>query len=353
MIDESPPYASWRMSRWAPTPRTIGDEQLLDMFVDLMHRLIERLHDVFWIDGIDKQIFGIELPRVPAPHLGESLPADTRAELRAKAIEMKAWQCIKAVHEYAVKGIPHEQMRMYHVNQHARKITSLLRTVHHDKGAFLEEIVFMSEARCEVGRAYGKVSVESLVALADVDARTVRNAMAAGELVFKKNGPIVEFDPASARQWLAGRRGYVPTKPIVRTNDLNEIQTPAEFGQFVANIRAKIQEQSDTSEPPVDAKAIAALESGLFTLPLDLAFPLADYYGINRETFLKSVMRVFFPAQYSLLAPQVSATLSGAAASSAGLAALGGGSLAAGDEGTAVVIGAGAAATTSTERNYR
>jgi hypothetical protein len=46
--------------------------------------------------------------------------------------------------------------------------------------------------------------------------------------------------------------------------------------------------------PAADGRALAELESGVFGLPLDAVFPVADFYRLPRREFLACVMRVFF-----------------------------------------------------------
>jgi hypothetical protein len=52
----------------------------------------------------------------------------------------------------------------------------------------------------------------------------------------------------------------------------------------------------------VNQDAINQLESGVFTLPLDAVFPIADFYQVSRKEMLECVMRVFFSEELSMLA---------------------------------------------------
>ncbi|MBP0590365.1 hypothetical protein J8I87_11705 [Paraburkholderia sp. LEh10] len=291
---------SWR--GWELTPRSIDEEQLQSLFVDLLVHTLKSLDDVFGETGLDKRLFQFEIPPLGPSYLGQPLDIDVRHRIQQQLPKLDAWKCIKAIYDFGVKGMPDEGGHsMYDINKFGRRITALFSAVYPDKAKLLNDLVFLSEGRLELERPLGRVTVETLVALAGVDARTVRNAMAAGDLAFKKDGALVEFDPSSARQWLVGRRGFVPTKPLVRRVDVDNINTQAEFAQLLTDIRVKLNADGINTEPPVDPVAMTSLERGLFTLPLDSAFPLADYFGIRREPFLKCVMRVFFPAQYALL----------------------------------------------------
>jgi hypothetical protein len=88
--------------------------------------------------------------------------------------------------------------------------------------------------------------------------------------------------------------------------NLEEITGPAEFGAFLSAQRTKIGLVGDENKlavfhPSVDARAILEIESGVFKLPIDTVFPIADFYQIDRKRFLACVMRVFFGEQLSAL----------------------------------------------------
>lgn len=55
------------------------------------------------------------------------------------------------------------------------------------------------------------------------------------------------------------------------------------------------------SHPAVTQQTISELEAGVFALPLDAVFPIADYYLLDRKKLLKCVMRVFFNDEMRLL----------------------------------------------------
>lgn len=297
---------AWQRGDAALTPRSVSDEQLFLMFIDLFSRSINYIDAIFGCHtDIDIQLFEVRLPDLGLAHLGDPITPGTRERLYQLIPNQPAWKCMKALHQYGVKGIRDaDGIRMRDAHEYAHKIVQLFTAVYPDRASLFNDILFLSEARSELEHPFGSVTVERLAALADVDARTVRNAMAAGDIAFKKNGPLVEFVPAAARQWLAGRRGFIPTRPSVLTSDVEQIQTQAEFGQFLASINATLKAENIGAEPPVDSKAMKDLESGLFNLALDSVFPLADYFGVKREAFLKCVMRVFFPAHYHVLASQ-------------------------------------------------
>lgn len=143
--------------------------------------------------------------------------------------------------------------------------------------------------------------------LANVDIRTVRNAMSAGELRGTKADGETLIDIDSARAWLLGRKGYRPT---IRTADtqstLSDQKTPERLGAYLKMVREqRIGMDFDQDErlgnlglKPID---IQEIESGIFRKPIDHAKALADYYCIPRGEFLWKVMELFFYEEMSLL----------------------------------------------------
>ncbi len=148
------------------------------------------------------------------------------------------------------------------------------------------------------------IHLDKLALLAEVDIRTVRNAISAGELSAVKRNDIVHpgiyVDNSTARRWLQGRRGFKPTVFHGRASQhIEHIGSPSEFGAFLTARRNELG--LDVSEnklvplcPGVDAKSIVTIEAGVFALPLSAVNPIADFYQLNRKTFLSCVMRVFF-----------------------------------------------------------
>jgi hypothetical protein len=51
----------------------------------------------------------------------------------------------------------------------------------------------------------------------------------------------------------------------------------------------------------VTAEALKKLEQGVFELPLDAVFPLAEFYALDAKAFLETVMRVFYRAELDVL----------------------------------------------------
>lgn len=149
------------------------------------------------------------------------------------------------------------------------------------------------------------IELTKLADLANVDERTVRNAISAGELT--GSGKPVFINNQSARLWLRNRRGYRPTQvPSDESASFADVRTPLEFGAFLKAQYERLYADSERASvipmhPAIGADTLAALEAGVFNLPLDTASVLADFYQLERGLFLIKVMEVFFSDElYSL-----------------------------------------------------
>jgi hypothetical protein len=152
------------------------------------------------------------------------------------------------------------------------------------------------------------ISADKVAMLANVEVRTVRNAISAGDLIVTKVEGKTWVNNQSARRWLSGRRGFKPTRVSGKdVLDISRVGTAAEFGSAIAERRKELGLPSVSSKesglpPMINADIIALIENGSFNLPLDLVFPLADYYQVDRKEMLGAVMRVFYPEQMLVLA---------------------------------------------------
>lgn len=231
-----------------------------------------------------------------------------------------AWRELSALYEYAINGVVDSEYdtqyadRSYIVTNGAA-IIEVLSSGEGRLSPEWTEIYTMGDGRfCLDGGE--RISLLKLALLARVDLRTVRNAASAGHLVTCKEEKMLEQDTvfaenASARRWLLGRKGF---KPTLLTNlereQIGEINSPSGFGSFLAQQRKDVEEVLDAADiakrsvnhPSVNQGAINQLESGVFTLPLDAVFPIADYYQVSRKEMLECVMRVFFSEELSMLA---------------------------------------------------
>lgn len=258
-----------------------------DLFKDfclLTREAMESLEGHFGITNVYNQV------------LGNS--GDTAQEEKALR-GSRAWTTLCVLHDYALLGRldghdPHD------VVIDGASVLALVTTENHRPDEAWSRIVAMGDARFALDTGED-VELGRVALLAHVDVRTVRNAVSNGELLAAKEAGLQFIDNATARRWLAGRRGFKPTEVDdgSLTLAIGSVSTPAEFASLLKTKRKQLgMDQGDAKltvmHPSVSAAALAQLEAGVFAMPLDTVFPLADFYQLPRKDFLACVMRVFF-----------------------------------------------------------
>lgn len=256
----------------------------------------EALEARYSISGVCSQIFGDDADDAKAQeHLRKSW----------------AWATLQAIYDYAVHGIrpsaEHDGESSLVIN--ASDVLKLASSEDYWPSKEWDNIIWMGDGRFGLDEG-SPIHLEKVALLAKVDVRTVRNAISSGELVsFKKDvdGEIF-IENASARRWLLGKKGFKPTvlQDDSAHNELGHVQTPADFGLFLAAQKKRIGIDQAGSKlvpryPCARPDTLAELESGVFNLPLDAVFPVADFYQLHRKEFLECVMRVFFPDELQML----------------------------------------------------
>lgn len=278
-------------------------EVLFESYFRALDEVLGSFEDMFLVEGIRAKVFGIE--ESAAVSLGSE---EFRQEARNQVRTSFAWGRLEALRDYAQDGLlsgdgdVDQATAVMEATEIIRLVTSEL----YGPSESWHEIVKRADARFLLDDGQ-PIRPEYVAILANVDVRTVRNAISSGELIAKKhdNGTFVEH--SSARNWLHGRRGFTPTKIVGSTaHKLSEISTPAAFGAFLTTQKVLLGLQTDAKKfvpfhYAVDGKSLADLEAGSFRLPIDAAFPLADFYRVDRKEFLACVMRTFFPAQLSTI----------------------------------------------------
>lgn len=230
----------------------------------------------------------------------------TEEESKAKLRASRPWATLSTLYDYAVDGVDHgEEPEDFVID--GSDVLKLVSTENHTPSKEWEDIVTMGDGRfaLDTGEI---IDLYRVALLANVDIRTVRNAASSGDLVLYKQNDMLYVENASARRWLMGRRGF---KPTVMNNEaqnlsLASVNSPAEFGVFLVCQRKRINLDSDDGKlvvfhPSVKPQAIIELEAGVFTLPLDAVFPIADFYQVSRKELLECVMRVFFYEEMRIL----------------------------------------------------
>lgn len=234
-----------------------------------------------------------------------------------------AWRELSALYEYAINGVVDPEYDVNHTDRsyivtNGAAIIEVLSTGIGRLSPEWTEIYTMGDGRFALDGGEN-ISLIKLALLARVDLRTVRNAVSSGQIATCKQEKALEQDTvfaenASARRWLLGRKGF---KPTLRTNldreQIGDINSPSGFGAFLVQQRKEVEEMLDAADiekrsvnhSSVNQEAINQLESGVFALPLDAVFPIADYYQVSRKAMLECVMRVFFSEELSMLASDV------------------------------------------------
>lgn len=163
-------------------------------------------------------------------------PLETlKDQLRAS----NAWLTLSALFDYAVDVVQFD-LHAEDIVVGGAEVLSLATSENACPCDEWHQIVAMGDGRFALD-AGDSVVVEKVALLANVDVRTVRNAISAGELGAEKVGGVTLIENASARAWLLTRKGFRPTVLGDNvTTSMESVATPAEFGTFLRRQRAKI-----------------------------------------------------------------------------------------------------------------
>ena len=265
-------------------------EQLFENFFHAAKGTLEALEQQFAIEGVLDQVFGKDA---------------SEEEAKAKLQASLPWATLWFLYDYAFDGIDHGQHPTDIVIGGA-DVIQLVTSENYRPSEEWDQIIAMADGRFALDDG-SSLEVRKLALLANVDIRTVRNAISAGALICpdKETGYV---ENSSARRWLHDRRGFKPTATTDRYDRLTlaVVDTPLGFGAFLVNQRKRIGlENADdklvASHPSATPHAISQLEAGIFALPLDAVFPISDFYQVDRKEFLECVMRVFFYEERQML----------------------------------------------------
>lgn len=269
---------------------------LEEMFGDILictQAAMSSLESLFGVTGLYIQILGEDTER-------------EAEQLRGSP----AWATLRRLHDYALFGRLNG-WEPIDIVVDGSNVIQLVSSENHRPGEGWQRLVAMADARNGLDQG-DDIELGRMALLASVDVRTVRNACSAGELPGKKENGKVFIENGAARRWLAARRGFTPTEVVQYETDLPvaQVKTPADFGALLKRQRENAAAGDAVSRPPVrhpsfDAGTLAQLESGVFALPLDAVFPLADFYGLPQHAFLECVMRVFFRTELDAIIEHV------------------------------------------------
>jgi len=274
-------------------------EKLFKDYFGCLDAMVTNLERRFFITGIRSQLFGAEPPDGESPVGGE---IQSREETYVR--ESLAWNAVDCLADYALDGRLNGQ-DPGDILVGGQDILDCLPRLMTPFSQWCS-IVELADAR--FGLDSGEpLDPEALALLGNVDVRTVRNAISASELVATKVKGKTSIDHISARSWLSGRRGFKATNfDGPESLNFSAISTAPAFGKFLVAQKERLGLETSATKPvvghpAVDAKTFSELESGVFKLPIDAVFPLADFYQVDRKAFLSCVMRTFFPEQLSAI----------------------------------------------------
>ena len=276
-------------------------EKLFDDFFHAAMGTLESLEQHYQVQGVVDQVFGA----------GSTLHENT-SQAKEKFRGSYAWAELSALYEYAINGVTSDLDGPESIVINGSDVILLASSEEWRPSSEWNEIIAMGDGRFALDDGQD-ITINKLALLARVDVRTVRNAISAAHLSANKKQTLMEgeqicVENASARIWLKGRKGYRKTVGSIRDTEkaLESVDNPTAFASFLSSQRERLNLDGDPGKlvvfhGSVDSKAIAQLEIGIFSLPLDAVFPLADFYRLNRKEFLDCVMRVFFAEELALL----------------------------------------------------
>lgn len=273
----------------------ISKDQLFNDFYSTTVEVVALIESTFGLP--DRHISGLIFEN----------PTDDKKQSNAKEVleTSDAWKTLSHLYDYAVDGVLHgngytdiEEAACELVIGGA-EIISLITTENMEPDQQWDTIISMGDGRFALDTG-SDIEIVKLALLADVDIRTVRNAVSAGELKAEKVNNIVHISNQSAISWLGNRRSFKPTRFISSVKpELKSIKSPAELGAFLHGRRESLALAQNSAD--IDASDIKHLESGAFKLPLSAVRSLADFYQIPEDELLSTIMKVFFPEQLRLI----------------------------------------------------
>ncbi|MET0029674.1 MAG: hypothetical protein ABW101_18735 [Candidatus Thiodiazotropha sp.] len=273
-------------------------ESLFNNFFDTAAEVFPLIEAEFGLESgsICDQLFGINKDALQTPK-GDEVA-------RGHVKSLPAWSALEELYDYAVDGLLHPAGEYSASDSattvviRAADILKLLQSENVGPSDDWFEVLELGDARFGLDDG-NNIELNRLALLAGVDHRTVRNAVSARELETEKFQGRTYILNKSALKWLRTRKGYTPTRYLSDAEkDLSSVSSATEFGAFLADQRKKVElDETDASSSFVNAETLAEIEAGVFTLPIDSVYALADFYMVERNDLLDAVMRIFFAEQ--------------------------------------------------------
>lgn len=269
-------------------------EELFEDFFRATQQVLPTFESLFEVTGLVDQVLGT------ADEDPES-EERARAKLRASA----AWQTLAELYDYALDGVVANDPVDTVLS--AADVLKLVTSNQHGPSAAWDRVLAMGDGRFALDDG-DDLTPQKIALLAGVDPRTVRNAISAGEMVAHKTEDGLLVENASVRSWLSKRRGFRPTRlqAAASAESLRDVDSPVALGALLRHAREARGVSLENQKllvlhPLVDKTSLALIEQGVFQLPLDAVYAIADFYEVNRAQLLWTVMRIYFPTQLTAL----------------------------------------------------
>lgn len=285
----------------------VSKEQILTEVVNTLKLYVSNNESVFQTN-LSFAVFDIDNST-----LTKSL-SDKNTELNKLCEEnfsrKEQWSVLSKTYDYAFEGILPNGINDDDLqNGLVLKNFEMISLINSDDLKFSDNILDVTNAAFGRSRLDGglSVTIQDIALLANVDERTVRNAISAKEIETSKLDKKISIDNKSAINWLSRRKGFNPTKfPNLEAVNFDEIKSISEFGAYLKSIRENLNIEISnqtwiSKEKGIRSTDILGLEQGIFILSIDKCEALSDFYNIDRDSFLIKVMDLFFIEELELI----------------------------------------------------
>lgn len=257
------------------------------------------------IKGIFVQVFGIN----DFEYNSTELPNIEPYEKLTKHYFMNhpIWQVFEKTFEYAVNG----EANNFSIDELTKCVdfAQILHSDHFQISSKSYEIITMALVRYALEHqstvnffeAENTNYPQAIAKLADIDVRTLKNAISANEIETISKGILCA---SSLKQWLLNRKGFKPTSYTKNQTIDFFFNSPSTFAKILKQAREKLAENFDPNELILFSKQeniIKDLELGIFNLPLNSLSIISKTYQIPHPILLKQVLQTFYPTEFSLL----------------------------------------------------
>ena len=269
-------------------------------------------NDALFGSNLTSKLFGVDYSTDIGPLLLEkySFRKDKKQECEEYFSGTVYWNNFSHLYRYAYEGKVPDDDETFIFSLLQINIPNILGLLDTDSDEFSDhifEVVNTAWARRSLDGGHG-LSIKDVALLANIDERTVRNAVSAKELDSLKQDKKVNIDNKSASKWLSSRKGFIPTKsPKENISEIDDVESTIELRAYLVDIREKLgidisKQRWISEEKGVHQSAILGLENGgVFGIPIDKSDVLADFYNIDREKFLMKIMEVCFNKELAII----------------------------------------------------